>query len=64
MLIEGVLDQRVYVGGIHVEDEADLVLDVADAGQPPTADSAARWLGYFTAPASVRLPFLACRNGG
>jgi hypothetical protein len=27
---------------------------------PATADSAAaRWLGYFTAPVSVRLPFLA-----
>jgi hypothetical protein len=34
MLIEGGLDQRVHVGGVHVEDATDLVVDVADAGQP------------------------------
>jgi hypothetical protein len=60
MLSEGLLDQRIHVGRIHVEDEIDLALVLRTPVSPPTADSvAARWLGYFTASASMRLPFVA-----
>jgi hypothetical protein len=46
MLSEALLDQRIHVGRIHVEDEIDLALALRTAVSPPTADSvAARWLG-------------------
>ena len=58
--VESLLDQPGNVRGVHVEDEPDLVLDIADTCQPALADSAsARWLRNFTAPVSVRLPLLA-----
>jgi hypothetical protein len=34
VVVEGLPDEPLHVSGVHVEDETDLVGDVADAGQP------------------------------
>jgi hypothetical protein len=50
MLIEGVFDQRVDVGRVHVEGETDLVFDVADACQPGNGRFGGGALAGVTAP--------------